>query len=628
MLLSRVVAIMLFLLQAATVPVWAERNNQLSNHPSPYLAMHGEDPVQWQDWGEAAQTAAVREDKLLFISSGYFSCHWCHVMQRESFSNPEVAALLNKYFIPVKVDRELNPALDTRLIDFVERTQGYAGWPLNVFITPEGYPLVGLVYLPQADFTSLLQNLATQWQQRKAELKQLAAAATAELTAPQISESEVLPQELGEDYVNHLLAHTFVLADELQGGFGQQNKFPSVPQLQVLLAEYQRNKTERLGGFLQLTLDHMASQGLNDQLGGGFFRYTVDPAWQIPHFEKMLYDNAQLASLYLQAAVVFTQQDYQAVAYRTLDFMLNELATSEGALAASLSAVDDHGIEGGYYLWHEADLTRLLTKTELQTVSLVWGLSGTPDLEAGHHLIQAMSLDQAAAQMKLPLPVLQTNLASAQKKLLQARAQRRSPKDSKKIAAWNGLALSALAQAVASPAGDTYRSAAAQVRDYLVKVLWDGQQLQRVMTATGPVGRAGLEDYAYVAKGLLDWAEVTGHEEDRVLALRIAQQAWQRFYGKQGWQLSEAMWLRYGIGDTLLPDSVMPAPSDILIATSLRLRDKSLVQQARRALNVGETEIMLGPFWYATRIGVIRQYQAMNISTSLSGAASSTSKVN
>ena len=628
MLLSRVVAIMLFLLQAATVPVWAERNNQLTNHPSPYLAMHGEDPVQWQDWGEAAQTAAVREDKLLFISSGYFSCHWCHVMQRESFSNPEVAALLNKYFIPVKVDRELNPALDTRLIDFVERTRGYAGWPLNVFITPEGYPLVGLVYLPQADFKSLLQNLVTQWQQRKAELKQLAAAATAELAAPQISESEVLPQDLGEDYVKYLLAHTFDLADELQGGFGQQNKFPSVPQLQVLLAEYQRNKTERLGGFLQLTLDHMASQGLNDQLGGGFFRYTVDPAWQIPHFEKMLYDNAQLASLYLQAAVVFTQQDYQAVAYRTLDFMLNELATPEGALAASLSAVDDHGIEGGYYLWREAELTRLLTKTELQTVRLVWGLSGTPELEAGHHLIQAMSPEQAAAQMKLPLPVLQTNLASAQKKLLQARAQRRLPKDSKKIAAWNGLVLSALAQAVASPAGDTYRSAAAQVRDYLAKVLWDGQQLQRVMTATGPVGRAGLEDYAYVAKGLLDWAEVTGHEDDRVLALRITQQAWQRFYGKQGWQLSEAMWLRYGIGDTLLPDGVMPAPSDILIATSLRLRDKSLVQQARRALNVGDTEIMLGPFWHATRIGVIRQYQAMKISTSLSGAASSTSKVN
>jgi uncharacterized protein YyaL (SSP411 family) len=308
--------------------------------------------------------------------------------------------------------------------------------------------------------------------------------------------------------------------------------------------------------------------------------------------------------------------------------MLRELATTEGALAASLSAVDDQGVEGGYYLWREADLTTLLTKAELQTIKLVWGISGAPELEAGHHFIQAMSLDQAAAQMKLSLPALKTNLVSAQKKILQARAQRRLPKDSKKIAAWNGLALSALAQAVASPSGDRYRSTAIQVRDYLVKVLWNGQQLQRVMTATGPVGRAGIEDYAYVAKGLLDWAEVTGNEKDRLLALQIAQQAWQRFYGKQGWQLSEAMWLQYGTGATLLPDGVMPAPSDILIATSLRLGEEALVQQAARALNVGDTEITLGPFWHATRIGVIRQYQAMKISTSLRGAASSTSKVN
>ncbi len=628
MVLNRVVATILFLFHAATSPVWAERANQLANHPSPYLAMHGKDPVHWQDWGEAAQQAALQEDKLLFVSSGYFSCHWCHVMQRESFSDPAVAALLNKYFIAVKVDRELNPALDSKLIDFVERTRGYAGWPLNVFITPEGYPLVGVVYLPAADLKSLLQNLVTQWQQRKAELKQLATAASAELATPQISNANVLPPNQGENYMKYLLAHAFDLADELQGGFGQQNKFPSVPQLQVLLAEYQRNQTERLGGFLQLTLDHMASQGLNDQLGGGFFRYTVDPAWQTPHFEKMLYDNAQLVSLYLQAAAVFPQKHYRAIAYRTLDFMLRELATPEGGLAASLSAVDEEGVEGGYYLWHEADLNRLLTQPEMQVVKLVWGIKGTPALEAGHHLTQAMSLEQAAGQLKLPLATVQTNFAAAQKKLLQARAQRRLPKDSKKIAAWNGLALSSLAQAMASPAGDRYRSAATRLRDYLVTALWNGQQLQRVMSANGPVGQAGLEDYAYVAQGLLDWAEITGHEKDRNLALRITQQAWQRFYGKQGWQLSEAMWLKYGAGDTLLPDGVMPAPSDILIATSLRLGEKVLIQQAVKALNVGDTEIMLGPFWHATRIGVIRQYQAMKISTSLSGAASRTSKVN
>jgi uncharacterized protein YyaL (SSP411 family) len=624
-----VAGVLLVVLYAISISAGAEpRSNRLTNHPSAYLAMHGEDPVHWQEWGEAAQQAAAHEDKLLFVSSGYFSCHWCHVMQRESYSDPEIASLLNKHFIPVKVDRELNPALDSKLIDFVERTRGYAGWPLNVFVTPDGYPLVGLVYLPAEDFKTFLFNLQTQWQQRKAELKQLARQATAELASPRISEAETLPRDLGETYVSNLLNHAFDLADELQGGFGQQNKFPSVPQLQVLLTEYERNQRGRLGSFLQLTLDQMASQGLNDQLGGGFFRYTVDPAWQIPHFEKMLYDNAQLAHLYLQASRVFPQKNYQDVAYRTLDFMLRELGTPQGALAASLSAVDDRGIEGGYYLWQEPELNSVLTKSELQTVKLVWGIKGAPELEAGHHLSQAMSLEQAAGQRRLSVAEVETELASAKRKLLQARAQRHLPKDTKKIAAWNGLALSALAQAVTSPGGERYRTAARQVRDYLLNVLWTGQQLQRVMSPTGPVGQAGLEDYAFVARGLLDWSEVSGRKEDRKTALLMVRQAWQRFYGEHGWQLTDAMWLRYGAGDTLIPDGVMPSPAEVLIACSLRLDNKELAQMAIRALNVGETEIMLGPFWYASRIGVIRQYQAIKKSVSVSGGASSTSNVN
>ncbi len=621
-----VVIFMLCLL--AALPALAARSNQLANHPSPYLAMHGQDPVQWQEWGQLAQQAAAREDKLLFVSSGYFSCHWCHVMQRESFANPEIAALLNKHFIPVKVDRELNPALDAKLIDFVERTRGYAGWPLNVFITPDGYPLLGLVYMPPQDFQEMLRKLTTEWQQRKAKLKQLARNATNELAAPQVSDSDKLPPELGKEYTGYLLTHAFDLADELQGGFGQQNKFPMVPQLKVLLVEYQRNKSERLGSFLQITLDHMASQGLNDQLGGGFYRYVVDPAWQIPHFEKMLYDNAQLASLYLQAATAFHQPHYQTIAFQTLDFMLRELATPQGGLAASLSAVDEKGIEGGYYLWHETELARVLNKNELAAVKMIWGVSGSPELEAGHHFRQVMMPAEAAKGLNLTLSTLQTHFASAQKKLRQVRSQRRLPKDNKNIAAWNGLALSAFAQAATFPAGKKYRSAATRLRNYLVKELWDGQQLHRVMTEQGAIGQAGLEDYAYVSKGLLDWAEVSGQRQDRILAHQMIKQAWQLFYGTQAWQRTETMWLKYGIGDTVMADGVMPAPSAILMESSLRLEDPLLQKLTLRALNVGDTELSLGPFWHATQIGVIRAYQETKTSTSLIGADSITSKVN
>ena len=621
-----IVIFMLCLLPA--LPVFAALNNQLANHPSAYLAMHGQDPVQWQEWGEAAQKLAGREDKLLFVSSGYFSCHWCHVMQRESFSNPEVAAILNKHFIPVKVDRELNPALDAKLISFVERTRGYAGWPLNVFITPDGYPLLGLVYMPSAEFKTMLQKLTTEWQQRKAELKQLARNATSELATAQLGEAQSLPAELGKVYTKYLLTHTFDLADELQGGFGQQNKFSMVPQLQVLLAEYQRNKMARLGNFLQTTLDYMASQGLNDQLTGGFYRYTVDPAWQIPHFEKMLYDNAQLASLYIEAATVFNKPYYQLVAFQTLDFMLRELATPQGGLGASLSAVDEQGVEGGYYLWHEAELSRILSKDELTVVKKIWGVTGNPELEAGHHFRQVMTTGEAAKELNMSVSRVQREFYSAQKKLRQVRSRRGLPKDNKKIAAWNGLALSALAQAVANPAGRKYHSAASRLRDYLVKELWDGQQLHRVMTDKGPIGQAGLEDYAYVSKGLLDWAEVSGPQQDRVLAQKMINQAWQLFYGKQGWQRTETMWLRYGSGETLLQDEVMPAPSAVLIDSSLRLNEELLEQQALRAMNVGDSEISLEPFWYATQIGVIRGYQETKTSKSLIGSESSTSKVN
>ena len=297
-------------------------------------------------------------------------------------------------------------------------------------------------------------------------------------------------------------------------------------------------------------------------------------------------------------------------------------------MAASLSAVDDHGVEGGYYLWHETELAKQLNQNELVVVKKIWGIAGNPELEAGHHFRQVMTPKEAARQLNMSLPRVERNFTSAQKKLRQVRSQRRLPKDDKKIAAWNGLALSALAQAVVAPAGEKYRPAAARLRDYLVKELWDGQQLYRVMTTKGAVGRAGLEDYAYVSKGLLDWAEVSGQQQDRVLAQTMIQRAWQLFYGKQGWQRTDAMWLRYGRGDTLLSDGVMPAPSAVLIGASLKLNRNSLTQQAIRALNAGDSEIYLGPLWYATQIGVIRSYQETNTSTSLTGADAITSKVN
>ncbi|MEN8174380.1 MAG: DUF255 domain-containing protein, partial [Pseudomonadota bacterium] len=248
--------------------LWA--GNDLKNHPSPYLALHGEDPVGWRDWNASALRDARARNRPLFISSGYFACHWCHVMQRESFQDKEVAKLLNEHFIPVKLDRELNPALDDHLIRFVEQTRGQAGWPLNVILTPEGYPLVGITYQPRDAVLDLLNQVAARWREQDQALSILARSAAEEIYARAPPERlQTLPE--AEEVARKLTERALRVADEMGGGFGGQSRFPMSPQLGALLAAQRVRPDERLAGFLRLTLDQMSRRGMRDHLGGGFF---------------------------------------------------------------------------------------------------------------------------------------------------------------------------------------------------------------------------------------------------------------------------------------------------------------------------------------------------------------------
>ena len=584
------------------------RTNRLADHPSPYLAMHGQDPVHWQTWGPAAWAAARRENKLLFVSSGYYACHWCHVMQRESYRNPEIARLLNENFIPVKVDRELQPALDARLIAFVERLQGQAGWPLNVFITPEGYPLVGTVYLPPDRFGELLQELARQWRETGEEMAALARAAGQSMAPEPLALPAAPPTDLGNRYAQGLREQTWQLADEMAGGFGEQSKFPSVPQLRVLLEEQVRVPDERLQHFLQLTLERMASQGLRDHLGGGFFRYTVDPLWQTPHFEKMLYDNALLASLYLRAAAVLKEPAHVAVARETLDFVLRELAVDGGGYAASLSAIDGAGVEGGYYLWRPEELTRLLTPNELAVVRRLWGLEGVPGLEAGFHLRIVEPLESVAGDLDIPLAAARERLASARKKLLAARSARSQPRDDKVITAWNGLLLSALAQASRLPDSQAYREAGQRLHDFLLARLWQDGRLLRARAGGRTVGEASIKDYAYAVTGLSDWYAATGVADADRRIRPLLERAWEDFYGPDGWRLSRESWLKFGAGEPVLADDVMPSPSALLLAATLSLETGERAALARRLLAAGRDVVEEAPFWYATHIDTVRRF--------------------
>jgi len=592
-------------------------SNQLRNHPSPYLALHGDDPVQWQDWDKAVIDRARKENKLIFISSGYFSCHWCHVMQRESYSDKAVAGQLNKLAVPVKIDRELQPALDAWLIDFTERTTGQSGWPLNVFLTPDGYPLVSMTYLPKENFTRVLASLQKRWNEDEAYLREAAGAAFESMKpAPQAYSGRPVNEEASRMLTQYLVRHALQLGDDIAGGFGEQNKFPMSPQLLALIKAQERYPDKKLAAFLPLTLDQMANLGLHDLIGGGFYRYVVDPGWDIPHFEKMLYDNAQLARVYLHAARVFNKPEYRRIAYTTLDFVLRDMRQPGSGYAASLSAVDDNNIEGGYYLWHRDELEKILDQQELMAAKHVWGADGPPHLEDGYHLKIISTLANAAHILSVSEQTLQETLESARAKLRQARDKRSLPVDNKVLAAWNGLLLTSLSEAAMEAGNQRYRDAAERLYHFLSTKLWDGKQLHRFLHQGNPGGQVSLEDYAYVAEGMLAWARLSGNDKAWNVSKKIALAGLKRFHNLNGWQFSEQLIIPYDARELVLADNTMPSSSAVLLEALLTIadhdKDDELRKKALDYIDPDYSELNSSPLWYATHISLLANAAAMH----------------
>jgi uncharacterized protein YyaL (SSP411 family) len=606
------VAASIFLLPARAEPPTTQPANQLKNHPSPYLALHGNDPVDWQDWGAHVIERARRENKLIFVSSGYFSCHWCHVMQRESFSDPQVAARLNTMAISVKIDRELQPALDSWLIHFTETTSGQAGWPLNVFLTPDGYPLLGMTYLPKDNFYSMLGELNDLWKEDQDQLEATALAAFESIQPKASVHSGKLPQAgMDKALAELLIRQALEYGDEIAGGFGDQNKFPMSPQLNALVEIQAAFPDEQLASFLRLTLDQMAQLGLRDHVGGGFFRYTVDPAWDIPHFEKMLYDNAQLASVYIKAARVLNEPRYLEVALDTLNFVLTDMQDPSGAYVASLSAVDDKDIEGGYYLWQVDELQSFMTRDEFEVVRAIWGTSGAPYLEAGHHLKFVAKPDDVAGQMNIPVSEINSRLEQSRLKLLKQRQQRKLPVDNKVLAAWNGLLLTSLSQAVSTTDNPRYRTAADKLYQVLSTQFWNGEQLSRFLHNGRPGGRVSLADYAYVSQGIAAWAAASGDTQAWSIARQIALAGLQRFHNPQGWQLSETLIIPYNARELVLSDQTMASPSAVLLNVLHRVaqneQDDGLLKSILPYIDIDLAETASAPLWYGSHILLIHR---------------------
>ncbi|MGA7179893.1 MAG: DUF255 domain-containing protein [Thiobacillaceae bacterium] len=564
--------------------------NKLEGSPSPFLAMHGRDTIKWQTWSPEAFDLAKRSGRLLFVSVGYFACHWCHVMHHESYENPRIAAYLNAHFIPVKVDRELNTGLDDELQRFASDIIHQGGWPLNAFVTPQGYPLSVVLYQRPDEFLKTLDRIAERWSRDQEKLAEMA-----RLAAPHPQPLSVAPygpqQQLS--LLNSFLDSAQAESDPLQGGFGEVSKFPHVPRLNLLLAIQTKSPDPKREAWLRLSLDSMADRGLRDHVYGGFFRYTTDPGWTVPHFEKMLYDNAQLAMLYLRAARVLNEPRYQEVGRTTLDFMLSVLRDPEsGGFYSSTSAIDSQGREGAAYLWSYESLKSLLSPEELRVARRVWQLDRS-SFDSGYFLpaeYQQVTADERDV------------LSGAYHKLRTARPNVDVPRDRKMLTGLNGLALSAFSHAAVLD--DRYRNAANKLYTFMASQ-WRNGSVRKGQFGHQILPDPELEDYAYGASGLLDFAEAMKNKQAESLAHKWAIEGWKNFSGVSGWRREKSPLLKSARPRAVLEDGVIPSPSAVLIAASLRLNTPESVEKAQRALNWHSAEIQSDPFAYPTQIGLI-----------------------
>ncbi len=518
--------------------------NQLDQHPSPYLAMHGHDPVDWHLWNADVLKKAQIENKPLFISSGYFSCHWCHVMQRENYHNLKTAAYLNKHFISVKIDRELNPELDKTLIEFAQKTTGQAGWPQHVILTPEGYPFASFIYLPNPVFNNTLQRIVELWNKQPDKIRALAQQSVEPLSRPQtftVTHSEFLQQ---------LLQQVERAKDDLSGGLkSSASKFPQAPLLQTVMRI--ENLPAPIEEWLLLTLDQMQSEHLFDHIHGGFYRYTVDPEWQTPHFEKMAYTNALLADLYLQAGQRFKRPDHLQTALATLSYLQAHLYNPATQLyQSSQSAIDAHNVEGGDYLWTKSRLQQQLTKQEFSAIDQAWSLSKPAPYDLlGWH----------------PSPLTGKN--SQLWPTIRAKLQTNPPQipiDSKSILGWNGLVLSALSRAYAVLKNPVYLRQANQLAKVLMRHIMK-KHPPRALSVDGlNMGEANLQDYAFIYQGITDWHKLTSQTTYQTEIKALEQTISQRFYTKSGWQYHHAPLLPGQQGEWLMADNAIPSPTAII----------------------------------------------------------------
>ena len=506
--------------------------NRLIHETSPYLLQHAHNPVDWYAWGEEAFERARHENKPILLSIGYSACHWCHVMAHESFENEPIAKLMNDHFITIKVDREERPDLDTIYMNAVMMMNGHGGWPMTVFLTPDGVPFYGGTYYPPTDrggmtgFPRILISIAEAYQAKRGEIAESAESILSELK--RLETVKPAEGELSYEIADHAANHLLRMLDPVHGGFGRAPKFPPSMTLTFLLRQYARTNDLAALEAVELTLQKMANGGMYDQLGGGFHRYSVDERWLVPHFEKMLYDNALLSRVYLDAFLITGNEFYKRIATETLDYVRREMLDANGGFYSSQDA-DSEGEEGKFFVWSPKEIAALLGEADAKLFCRYFDVTEYGNFENHNILHVDVEAESVARLMRVSVEDLNAAITRGKQILFEAREHRIKPfRDEKMLTAWNGLMLRSFAEAARVLNRPDYLDVALNNADFLLRDLKRGSRLLRTHKDGESKLNAYLEDYAYLADGLLALYEATFElrwfEEARALVETMLEQ--------------------------------------------------------------------------------------------------------
>lgn len=585
--------------------------NKLVGENSPYLLSHAHNPVNWYPWGDEALKKAKDEDKPIFLSIGYSACHWCHVMERESFENEQIAAILNKYFISIKVDREQRPDLDQIYMTFTQAMTGHGGWPMSVFLTPDLKPFYAGTYFPptsqygRVGFEQLIIEIGEAYKEDKENI-----VASADNIFSQINDrlkvSEENSGELSEEYISNAANALMGTFDHQFGGFGHAPKFPHATELALFLCMYNKTDTKLYLESTEKALNAMADGGIYDQIGGGFARYSTDERWLVPHFEKMLYDNGLLVQTYADAYQITKNDYYKEIIHGTLDFILTELTDESGGFYSALDA-DSEGEEGKFYVWDKSEIDKILGDDaslfcDLFNVSEKGNFEGKNILhktEISHKLYDTFT------------DVEKNKIKSSIKKLYDARAKRIRPlTDDKILTSWNGMALSAFTRGYQVTRDKKYLDAALKNASFVRSELFRSNALTHSYRKGIHSDGAFLEDYAYYLKGLLDLYELDRSDNNVQwiqFASQLASEAIELFMDDNG-----KLYLRPdSLNDLIMrpsdeTDSAVPAAGSILLQSLVKLHritgDADFINAFEKGINALTAKMKIYPNGMASAV--------------------------